>query len=74
MSNRQRRYLKPAKDRMKFITAIYFTEDKKQKVMYIDNPHDTAVQASNWSEDFLLMNKLQNASYKTFELGAKNLL
>lgn len=60
---------------MKFITAIYFTEDKKQKVVYEFNPGVDAVNASNFSKlaaDNYPMDA--KATYKTFELGAKNLL
>lgn len=59
---------------MKFITAIYFTDDKARKVIFVDNPHDNCIDASNYSkrmENALLSPKsVKDIRSRTYELGA----
>jgi len=60
---------------MKFITEIKFIEDKKHKVIYEPNPGNNVIAANNHSIDLAeKYYKDAKAVFKTFELGAKNLL
>lgn len=58
---------------MKFITAIYFNEDKKRKCIFIENPGTTCIEASAYSKSMETKIPPQAATLiraRTYELGA----
>lgn len=64
---------------MKYITAIYFQYEGKDKVIYSSNPGNDCLSASKHGEHLLttldqIPSKAKNVHYRTYELGAVNFL
>ena len=64
---------------MKFITAVYFQHEGKDKVIYSSNPADNCIAAHEHGKHLLktldqIPGKAKNIHYRTYELGAVHFL
>ena len=58
---------------MEFITAIYFTDNKKRKSVFINNPHGSCLSAAKYSDMLdvfaFIPKSAKDIRVRTHELG-----
>jgi hypothetical protein len=57
---------------MEFITAVYFTENKKRKSIFVSNPGVTCIEACDYSNEMAVKLPPKGAKdirARTYELG-----
>ena len=58
---------------MKYITAIFYQEDGKDKVVYLSNPYDYPIEANDYTntkaEEYGSRNNTKKVRARTFEIG-----